>query len=543
MKAGKYVLLLIAFLPLLCLRDFTPNNELKYLSIADEAIENGTFLTFYNHGQPYADKPPLYFWIIMAGKLLLGRHSMCFIGLFSLLPALLILRLLGRWLSPYLKRPDLQSSSLMLITTGLFAGSAIVLRMDMLMCLFIFLAFRTFYKIYVRENSPRDKFLLPVYIFLALFTKGPVGLLLPLIAIPVFLLSQKKLQSFGHYFGLPQWIILVILCGLWFTGVYAEGGKEYLDNLLFKQTVHRAVDSFHHKAPFWYYFRTIWHSLAPWSLFYLTVILIALWKKLLRRDIEKFFFTVIAVTFIMLSLVSSKLDIYLLPAFPFFTGLAFLLLDKIHPRLLSFTVFIPALLLLLAFPASYILFHRTGQDYPFLLQLTFFSLAVGAVRSLYFLYTKHFRKATDSLSVGILVAVFSGGLCMPAWNRYIGFRELCSCMQQVARQQNIQQYRYYNIRSAENMDVYLHRKIQKTEPDIIIRENPEEDFILLVRQKDLIRNASLGKLVKNKRNIPFQQYNIVIFQGKIKRPEKDSRPEIIEIKSPKQIPYSGETGK
>lgn len=173
MKAWKYVLLLIAFIPLLYFRDFTPNNELKYLSIADEAIQNKTFLTFYNHEQIYADKPPLYFWIIMAGKSLLGFHSMLFISLFSLLPALLILYILNRWLSPYTDKKNLQTCNLMLITSGLFMGSAMVLRMDMLMCLFILLALHTFYKIYIGQASPRDKTLLPVYIFMALFTKGP----------------------------------------------------------------------------------------------------------------------------------------------------------------------------------------------------------------------------------------------------------------------------------------------------------------------------------------------------------------------------------
>lgn len=514
MKNGKYLLLLIAFLPLLCARDFTPNNELKYLSIADEALENGTFLTFYNHGQPYADKPPLYFWIIMAGKLLLGRHSMCFTGLFSLLPALLILRLLSRWLAPYLKKSDRRSCTLMLITTGLFTGSAIILRMDMLMCLFIFLALRTFYKIYTHENTPQDKLLLPVYIFLALFTKGPVGLLIPLLTILVFLLWQKEIGTFSRYFGFSQWTILLLLCGLWFAGVYAEGGKEYLNNLLFKQTVHRAVDSFHHKAPFWYYGRAIWYSLAPWSLFYIAVIALALWKKLLRKDIEKFFFTVIAVTFVLLSLISSKLDIYLLPAFPFFAGFSFLILGKIQTKTLFFTVFLPALLLLLSFPASYILFHRTGHDYPFLLQLTFLSVALGAAGSLYRLYRQHFRKAVDDLAAGILTAAFFAGLCTPGWNRHIGFRELCICMQQVARQQDIKQYCYYNVRSAENMDVYLHRKIRRIDPDSLGCKGSRKDFLLLVRQKDLLRHPSLPTLVRDKKKIPFQQYTIIVFREK-----------------------------
>lgn len=67
MKYSRYLLLFLVFIPLLLTRDFTPDNELKYMSIADEALANGNFFAFTNHGIPYADKPPLYIWIVMLG--------------------------------------------------------------------------------------------------------------------------------------------------------------------------------------------------------------------------------------------------------------------------------------------------------------------------------------------------------------------------------------------------------------------------------------------------------------------------------------------
>lgn len=45
-----YAIFCIALLPVLLFRDFTPDNELRYLSIADEAIRSNTFFTFTNHG-------------------------------------------------------------------------------------------------------------------------------------------------------------------------------------------------------------------------------------------------------------------------------------------------------------------------------------------------------------------------------------------------------------------------------------------------------------------------------------------------------------
>ena len=223
MKITRYLLFFACFIPLLYFRDFTPNNELKYLSIADEALREGHWFTFWNHGALYADKPPLYLWIVMLGKWLLGTHSMFFLGLFSLIPALWILFIMDKWVNTALPSDLRLSSQFMLLTSGLFTGSAIVLRMDMLMSLFIILSLYTFYRIYTGRCSPADPIKLPIYIFLAIFTKGPVGLIIPLLTIPAFLLVKKQFKTIGKYLGWKQWSILIGLCSLWFIAVYLEG--------------------------------------------------------------------------------------------------------------------------------------------------------------------------------------------------------------------------------------------------------------------------------------------------------------------------------
>ena len=46
----------ICLIPISALRDFTPANELRYISIADEAIRNGHWFMLTNNGEPYSDK-------------------------------------------------------------------------------------------------------------------------------------------------------------------------------------------------------------------------------------------------------------------------------------------------------------------------------------------------------------------------------------------------------------------------------------------------------------------------------------------------------
>ena len=55
-----FLFTIICLIPEMLMRDFTPSNELRYLSIADEALAGGNFFAFFNHGAAYADKPPLY---------------------------------------------------------------------------------------------------------------------------------------------------------------------------------------------------------------------------------------------------------------------------------------------------------------------------------------------------------------------------------------------------------------------------------------------------------------------------------------------------
>ena len=56
-----YLAVWVAFLPLLLLRDFSPGNELRYFSLAEDALREKTFFTFDLNGVAYADKPPLFF--------------------------------------------------------------------------------------------------------------------------------------------------------------------------------------------------------------------------------------------------------------------------------------------------------------------------------------------------------------------------------------------------------------------------------------------------------------------------------------------------
>jgi len=512
MKTNKYILLLLVFLPLLLFRDFTPDNELKYLSIADEAIRSGDIFTFTNHGEVYADKPPLYLWIVILGKLLFGTHSMLFLGLFSVVPALIVLYIMDKWISVEADQKNRLSGQLMLITSGYFIGAGIVLRMDMLMCMFIVLSLYTFYQMFVGKGTKKSSFLFPIYVFMALFTKGPIGILVPLLSVVAFLAVKGKLKTVGRYWGIKTWIILLIGSAIWFTGVFIEGGYEYLYNLLFNQTVNRAVDSFHHKKPFYYYFEVIWYSLAPWSLLYIGVILAGIKAKLINTDLEKFFLTIITVTFIGLSMISSKVEVYMLPAFPFFAYLTVLLLQKIKlNKGASLLIAIPVTAIGLAFPLVFILSRYPSMaflNHP-LVYLASGFLLITCVLSLFYLYKqKNLNKSVNTLSLGLLLVIFTGSFFIPSFNEYIGYGELAKKGKEIAQKKDVHSYYFYNISRGANMDAYLNQGLKELKESDLGKQY--KNAILFVRAKDIKPNSSLSKMVEGKEIMINGNYAIII---------------------------------
>lgn len=469
-----FVFCAVCLLPMMAMRDFTPSNELRYLSIADEAIANGHLFAFYNHGLPYADKPPLYFWIVMLCRLLFGHHSCLALSMFSLIPAFAIVGIMDRWVMKGKSAMNRMSVAGMTLTCVMFLGTMVVLRMDMLMCLFIVLALRTFYRMYTGEGSRRqDSLTLPLWIFLALFTKGPVGLLMPPLAIAVFLAVKRDWKGFRKYLGLKTWGIIAALSAVWLTCVWLEGGLDYINNLLFKQTVGRAVNAFTHARPFWFYLVTILWCLAPYTLLLIGSFMASLLP--VRKagaekvsDLEILFLCTIISTAAMLSSFSSKLPIYLVPVFPFCVYLFPIVLDRIGERgWMRWSVGIFQILLLCAgiatllflsgsvtIPAAACLLdeYSFAREAPVVNAVILLTLA-NAMGTWFLIKSKSVNIPALLLSAGLFLAAFSASAVLRDLNPYIGYGSICSRVPEGTDVATIFLHR------PENIDVYTGRQI------------------------------------------------------------------------------------
>lgn len=484
-RFNVYLMVIFCLLPVILLRDFTPDNELRYLSIADEALRNGTFFTFYNHGEIYADKPPLYFWVIMLGKVLLGAHYMWFISLFSIVPALIIVHIMTHWAEEEIYSEYRQTSKLLLSGCGLFLGLMVVMRMDMLMTLFIVLALRSFFYIYKRIDLHRQMWMFPVWMFLALFSKGPMGVLIPMLGSLTFICWMRRWRLLARAWGWRTWLVLLSCCALWFGCVYAEGGSDYLNDLLFHQTFDRAVNSFKHVEPFYFYMIAIWPSMLPWTLMFIGVVGVAVWKKRAFSDLQKYFVSVIVSTFVVLSAFSSKLEVYLLPIFPFLIYLCAMHLSRFKwNHWLAFTIALPAAVFALALPGLFLVGRYS--EFPYVTQPFFCGGAVVltgfGLWSLYQLYgKKKVNRAIDAIVCGLFLAVFVGAWDLPSIASKMGYGEVSAKAVEVAAEKGLTRFGYYKMRRAENVDVYLKHPVEALTREQLLSGTLSDEVVMMKR--------------------------------------------------------------
>lgn len=522
MKRRTVIFLFIfaMLLPLMILREFTPANELRYLNIVDDALTNGNFITFYDHGVPYADKPPLYFWFAMLLKKVFGCHSMFLLSaLLSLVPAFVTGWIMDRWTEEKLDGEESSAALMMMHSSVMFLAASIVLRMDMLMCMFIVLAMYTFGKMYANKKGAReakagektheakmfkrDRLLLPLYVFLAIFSKGAVGFLAPVICIIVFLISDRELRI-GRYLGWRFWAILIVLCALWWTGVYLEGGKSYLNNLLFHQTVDRGVNSFHHKAPFWYYLAGYWWIVAVWSLLCI-VLIIKGWRKHFLGGIRiKLMITTALTILVMLSLVSSKIAIYLLPAIPFFIYAGALLLpyfkdDKLVKGIVAAIAWIFIAIGIASIFKKFIIPEKIAGSIPELwapFWVILLPMVLGGLLGLKALKDKHTPLAISIISASIFVTIFLGSFSMKEINKTTGVKDGCLEAIKISQEKD-SPLLYYDFSAAPNMDYYFKQE------GLFIREISKEQLssfegILFFKERRLKKDSTLRSVLEGK---------------------------------------------
>ena len=143
---------------------------------------------------------------------------------------------------------------------------------------------------------------------LAGITKGPVGLLLPLSVMTLFLLVKRELRLLIRRDFLSGYFVMTFVLGAWLVPFLSHVGWDQA------LEVWQETKILTRQEPFYFYGYRIWIDFAPWSLF-LPSLFIYYWRKERNQD-EKFLILWFFGLFFFLTLFPFRASKYLLPVFP-----------------------------------------------------------------------------------------------------------------------------------------------------------------------------------------------------------------------------------
>ncbi len=309
--------LLLLFLSAALMRDLTYPDELRYAEVAREMLERGTWALPTLNYEVYPDKPPLFFWLLALSMGLLGATPLA-----AILPSMLAALLTG--LLTYLIGKEIFDRETGWLGFFVFMTFLVVLlmgqvvRMDMLLTLLTTAAIYWFVRAIRRPGDTGLNVLWGyVLIGMALLTKGPVGLLIPALAVVGFLALTGRLKRALSLRSDTGALIVAALTLAWLFPAAFEGGGAYLKEIVWTQNTGRIADSFDHAKPIYYYLIIFPVLFFPWS-FYLMLYLDRGVREACARDrIETILLLCwVLAPLIVFSLISGKMAIYLLPVTP-----------------------------------------------------------------------------------------------------------------------------------------------------------------------------------------------------------------------------------
>ena len=324
------LLCLAQVLPTLASRDYWAYDEVRHAEALRGVLEEGHWLSLHLNGAPYPDKPPLYFWLVAGVARAIGTDGPPAFFLVSGLGGfLLLLATWGLARSTCAKGdpPAALLAPVMVAVTPLFQVLLRTTRMDLLFAAVITWSVTCLGRGFGPAASRRQLLSGFALAGLATLIKGPAGLALPLAAALTYLIWTGQARRLWRWdVGLGVVVALVPILG-WAVGLGLVEGWDYLRAVLGGQVVGRTLLAHKHAQPFFQYLLLLPIAFLPWTALlavvpWRTALTPATWRALARARrspaswARTWLVCAFAGGFVVLSLATSKLIIYLMPLLP-----------------------------------------------------------------------------------------------------------------------------------------------------------------------------------------------------------------------------------
>ncbi len=305
-------------------------SEARYAEISREMWQNADYLHPRLLGIQHFHKPPVTYAITTLGMQLFGPNASGarFFLQLSLIVQVLLVYLIGKEI--FANKKQALIAAIVYITIPAVLLAARNLTTDSFLATFELAAIWAWLKY---KNQTKALFLYFFYLLLALafLTKGPVGLIFPVLVVIGFRNEDANLINIKDWHHIPALLLFLVIGASWYVYLMLQNAA-FVDYFFLKHTVQRYSnpETFGRSKPWWFYLVLAPALSLPWF-----VILAVQYKRLrlLPKLYKRLFILWLVVPLIFFSLSSSKLILYILPLFAGQALLTAWLLSQLTPEI------------------------------------------------------------------------------------------------------------------------------------------------------------------------------------------------------------------
>ena len=267
-------------------------------------------------GEPFPDKPILYFWSARLASWVLGGVSEASLRLPSAMASVAGVAALYLFVAAFVSRRQalLAGGALALQYSFWWHGRAVA--MDALLTMFVLLAVAVAILVTERKlPSLGGAACVGLAAGLGFLAKGPVAWVLPGLVLAGYWALTRRLPSRPAACLAIAAGVAVAVAAPWYVWLAVSGETSFLEANLVRESFTRFVSGWDHRRPWWYFLANYWVELAPvgW--------LVPLAAFLPARDDEerrvlRLAWVWLFVVLVFFSFSDSKRTVYILPAAP-----------------------------------------------------------------------------------------------------------------------------------------------------------------------------------------------------------------------------------
>ena len=298
--------------------NLTNPDEVFYADTAKEMIQHQSWTTPYMFDKPQFEKPILTYWLLRLGFQVMGMSSFSarfFPSLFGLIGVLAVYFLAC---AGFKDNKKAFIAGLILASSGFYIAMARTVFTDMIFSVFILLSLASFYIGYVLRRKTAGILFFFAFTGLAVLTKGPLGFIIPIIVVLLFLVSGRDLRYVWCTASVAGLALCCLISVPWYVLMYRQYGDSFVREFFYNDHWRRLIEAEHRSFDRWYFYPEFMIAgMFPWSAFVIAGIILLCAR--LRRgvsDFDRFLMFWIVTVFVVFQVAHSKLSSYILPVFP-----------------------------------------------------------------------------------------------------------------------------------------------------------------------------------------------------------------------------------